>query len=156
MNIYLMRHSLAAPSGPGVPDTGRFLTANGRERCRQVGRLLREAEICFDTIVCSPLVRAVQTAELIADAVDYLGVIESNMSFTPGGQPSVACKEIISRGPNVLMVGHEPSVSGIAAFLAGKPGFAPFRPGQVSFFDHRKPVWKLQPEALRFEDLHTP
>lgn len=150
-----MRHSLAVSPSPGVPDTGRYLTAQGRERCRQVGRLLREAEICFDFIVCSPLVRAVQTAELIADAVDYLGVIESHIAFTPGGQPNVACQQLNDRGSNILMVGHEPSVSAIAAFLLGKPGFAPFRPGQVSFFDSQQPVWKIQPEALRFEDLHT-
>lgn len=142
--------------GPGVTDTHRYLTTYGRQTCRQVGRLLRETGVQFDAMVSSPLVRAMQTAELLADAVDYLGVIESHTAFTPGSHPSVACKEILARGSSVAVVGHEPCMSDLAAFLVGQPGFAPFRKAQVSFFDNRQPIWKLNPESMQLEDLPIP
>lgn len=150
-----MRHSDAVQPGAGVPDNYRFLTPRGRTKCRAVGRLLREAGVTFDAVCTSPLVRAVQTAELIADAVDYLGPVESNTVFAPGTMPNVTCKELLQRGQSVLLVGHEPTMSAIGAFLVGMPGFAPFRTGQVSFFENRKSIWKLHPDALQFEDLHS-
>ena len=150
-----MRHSDAVSPGAGVPDTFRYLTERGRRKCREVGRLLREAGVSFDAICTSPLVRAVQTAELFADAVNYLGAVESATEFAPGTVPDVTCKELLQRGQSVLLVGHEPGMSSLSAFLVGKPGFAPFRTGQVSFFDRRKPIWKLHPDALQFEDLHA-
>ena len=150
-----MRHSDAVSPSASVPDTFRYLTAGGRRKCREVGRLLREAKVEFDAIVTSPLVRATQTAELIANAVDYLGVIESTTSFAPGTMVNVMCQEALQRGSAVLVVGHEPTMSSLAAFLVGRPGFAPFRTGQVSLFDRRQPVWRLHPDAMQFEDLHT-
>ena len=155
VKIYVMRHSDAVRPGTGVPDTYRYLTEHGRRKCREVGRLLREAGVTFDAVCTSPLVRAVQTAELIADAVDYLGTVESNTVFAPGTMPDVTCKALLQRGQSVLLVGHEPNMSSLAAFLAGTPGFAPFRTGQVSLFHRRKPMWKLHPDALQFEDLHA-
>lgn len=150
-----MRHSDAVPSGTGVPDTYRYLTTKGRLKCRAVGRLLREAGVEFDAVCTSPLVRAVQTAELIADAVNFLGPVESHTVFAPGTMPNVTCKELLTRGQSVLLVGHEPTMSALAAFLVGRPGFAPFRTGQVSLFDNRKAMWKIHPDALQFEDLHS-
>lgn len=156
MKLYLIRHAHAVPPDADVSDEHRFLSAQGRQTCRQVGRLLREAGVGFDAVVTSPLVRAVQTAEIIADAVDYLGTIESYAAFMPSAHPRLAAEKLLQCGSSVAVVGHEPSIAELAAFWVGQPGFAPFRRGQVSFFDGRKPVWKLHPEALQFEDLHRP
>jgi phosphohistidine phosphatase len=156
VKIYLIRHAAAVDPGQGVSDTHRYLTAAGRHTCRQVGRLLRETGVQFDAMVTSPLVRAVQTAEILADAVDYLGTIESHTAFTPGAHPRVACKEILERGSAVAVVGHEPGLSDLAAFLVGQPGFAPFRKTQVSCFEGRQALWKLNPESMRLEDLIIP
>ncbi len=156
MKVYLIRHAAAVAEGPGLPDSYRYLSAEGRTTCRQVGRLLREAGVQFDHVVTSPLVRAVQTGELIADAVDYLGVVESSAAFTPGAHPGIACQELLQRGRSVALVSHAPTISQIAAALVGQPGFAPFRQGQVCHFDSRKPVWRIHPLALQFEDLHIP
>ncbi|MEM9493488.1 MAG: phosphoglycerate mutase family protein, partial [Myxococcota bacterium] len=67
MKLYLIRHSNAVDAGDGISDGHRFLSAEGRTRCREVGRVLREAGVTLDAVVTSPLVRAVQTAELLAD-----------------------------------------------------------------------------------------
>lgn len=155
VKIYLVRHAAATSPGPGISDAHRFLTRAGRDSCRAVGRMLREADIEFDAIVTSPLVRAVQTAELLADAVNYVGEIASHTAFTPGAHPKIAVEEILSRGSSVAVVGHEPCQSNLAAFIVGRPGFAPFRLGQMCLFEDRAPIWKIHPEALQFQDLFT-
>lgn len=151
-----MRHADAVPADFDMPDDYRHLSERGRTTCRQVGRLLREAGVHVDAVITSPLVRAVQTAELMADALDYLGAVESHVTLRPDASPRVACMELVSRGVDLLAVSHAPNVSSIAAFLVGQPGFAPFHTAQVCLFDARKPIWKLHPEALQFQDLHIP
>ena len=124
-----MRHGAAAPPGRGLSDGHRYLTREGRQTCRAVGRALREAGIEFDAIVSSPLLRAAQTAELLADAVDYLGEIQSHVAFTPGAHPKVAVEEIVTRGSAVAVVGHEPYLSDLAAFIVSRPGVRALSPG---------------------------
>lgn len=119
-----------------------------------MGRLLREAGVTFDVVLTSPLVRAVQTAELLVEAVGYLGVIEAHAGLSPGAQPEVIAAELLARGGAVAAFGHEPSISALAAYLSGRPSFASFLPGQVCYFDSRQPVWKLHPEVLQIQDLH--
>lgn len=156
VKVYLIRHAPAIEPAPGIDEAHRYLTLEGRQTCRQVGRVLRESSVGFDMMVTSPLMRAVQTAELLADAIDYLGVIASQPAFSPGASPRVAIEHILRSGAGaVAVVGHEPSISALAAFLVGQPGFSPFRKGQVCLFEHRKPVWRLHPDALQLEPLHT-
>src|SRR5436309_1582525 len=66
MHIYLVRHGDAVPEEDAGSDRDRWLSARGREAARVLGRLLREQNIEPDAILCSPLPRAVQTAELLA------------------------------------------------------------------------------------------
>ena len=68
MLIYLVRHAEAVPEEDAGSDRDRWLSPRGREAARILGRLLREQQIDPAAIVCSPLPRAVQTAELIADS----------------------------------------------------------------------------------------
>lgn len=119
-----------------------------------MGRLLREAEVRFDVVLTSPLVRAVQTAELLSEAVGYLGVIEAHVGLSPGAQPEVVAAELLARDGAVAVFGHEPSISALAAYLSGRPSFASFLPGQVCFLESHQPVWKLHPDALQIQDLH--
>jgi phosphohistidine phosphatase len=154
VHIYLVRHGDAVAARQDLADAHRYLSAHGRSTCRGVGRALREAGVTFDAVLTSPLVRAVQTAELMAEAVDYLGVIEARVGLMPGAQPEPIAAEILSRGGAVAVFSHEPTISALAAFLAGRPSFGSFLPGQVCHFESRRPVWKLHPDALQLQDLH--
>jgi phosphohistidine phosphatase len=154
VKIYLVRHAEAVPAGPDRTDAHRHLSARGRSTCRAVGRLLRETGVTFDAVLTSPFPRAVQTAELLAEAVGYLGVIEAHASLTPGAQPEVIAAELLARDGAVAAFGHEPSISALAAYLSGRPAFASFLPGQVCYLESRQPVWKLHPEVLQLQDLH--
>lgn len=141
MKIYLVRHGEAVSEDDAGSDRDRWLNANGREAVRVLGRLLRETRIEPDAIVCSPLPRAVQTAELLAQSLDYLGVIVSLRSLEPSAHPTRAATEIMQAGRAVIVVGHEPSISALGAHVLGRPSFPPFRTAQCCFIENSKPTF---------------
>ena len=141
MRIYLVRHGDAVPEEDAGSDRDRWLSPRGREAARILGRLLRETRVEPDAIVCSPLPRAVQTAELIAASVDYIGHIESWRCLEPSAQPRVAAGQLATLGNSVIVVGHEPSISALGAFLLGRPSFPPFRTAQCCAIEDNKPTF---------------
>ncbi len=141
MHIYLVRHGDAVPEEDAGSDRDRWLSSRGREAARILGKLLKAQSIEPDAILCSPLPRAVQTAELIAQMLDYVGVIASRRCFEPAAQPRVGAGEIMAAGGSVIVVGHEPSISALGAHLVGLPAFPQFRTAQCCALLHGKPSW---------------
>ena len=141
MRIYLVRHGDAIPEEEAGSDRDRWLSMRGREAARVLGRLLREQGVTPDAIVTSPLPRAVQTAELVAAGLDYLGDIHSLRCLEPSGQPRVAAQAIHAAGAAVVVVSHEPIISALGAFLVGAPGFPQFRTAQCCALENGKPAF---------------
>ncbi len=141
MRVYLVRHGDAVPEDETGSDRDRWLSPRGREAARILGRLLRETHVAPDAIICSPLPRAVQTAELLATSLDYIGHIASLRCLEPSAQPRVAAGMIGTLGLSVLVVGHEPSISSLGAFLLGRPSFPPFRTAQCCAIEDGKPTF---------------
>ena len=141
MQIYLVRHGDAVPEEDAGSDRDRWLSARGREAARILGRLLREQRVEPAAIVCSPLPRAVQTAELIAASIDFLAPIVSLRCLEPSAQPRIAATAIANAGASVIVVGHEPSISSLGAFLLGRPSFPPFRTAQCCAIEDGKPTF---------------
>ncbi|HEX5060704.1 MAG TPA: histidine phosphatase family protein [Kofleriaceae bacterium] len=141
MRIYLVRHGDAVPEEDAGSDRDRWLSPRGREAARILGRLLREQHIAPDLIVCSPLPRAVQTAELLAQSIDYIGAISSWRCLEPAAMPRIAAGQIAQAGMSVLVVGHEPSISSLGAYIMGRPSFPPFRTAQCFALEDGKPTF---------------
>jgi phosphohistidine phosphatase len=141
VRIYLVRHGDAVPEEDAGSDRDRWLSPRGREAARILGRLLRDQRVEPDAIVCSPLPRAVQTAELIAQSIDYIGAISSWRSLEPSAMPRVAANSIAAAGLSVIVVGHEPSISSLGAYILGRPAFPPFRTAQCFALEDGKPSW---------------
>jgi phosphohistidine phosphatase len=141
MRIYLVRHGDAVPEEDAGSDRDRWLSPRGREAARILGRLLREHNIAPDTIVCSPLPRATQTAELLAASLDYIGPIASWRCLEPSAMPRVAAGQVAAAGLSVVVVGHEPSISSLGAFILGRPAFPPFRTAQCFAIEDGKPTF---------------
>lgn len=113
-----MRHARAAPSDYRTRDDTRWLTDSGRQMAREAGRALVEQGQQIDTIVTSPLVRAVQTAEIVARAMDWTGEIVALESLRSESPAQSATEDLQALGsPAVLAVSHEPIVSTISALL---------------------------------------
>lgn len=72
MDLYFLRHASAGTNKlSGKTDEARELDDEGREQCRDVGRLLAKLDIDPDIWITSPLIRAVQTAELVGKELGY-------------------------------------------------------------------------------------
>ncbi|MGE0397928.1 MAG: histidine phosphatase family protein [Kofleriaceae bacterium] len=141
MRIYLVRHGDAVPEEDAGSDRDRWLSPKGREGARVLGRLLRDQRIEPDVILSSPLPRAVQTAELLAQSLDYIGIVTSLRCLEPSAQPRVAATEIMARGAAVIVVSHEPAISSLGAYLLGRPAFPQFRTAQCCAIEDGKPTF---------------
>jgi phosphohistidine phosphatase len=119
MDLLLIRHGIAIDEASGLDDSGRYLTEKGRKRTRKVGRwLAKKGEVLPRVLWTSPLVRAVQTAELVAGA---LGLDE--VTAVSELSPSATVTDLLRRitearlsGP-LGLVGHEPLLSMVANAL---------------------------------------
>jgi phosphohistidine phosphatase SixA len=114
MRIYLVRHAEAAP---GEPDELRPLTAAGEAAARALGETL--AGEGLDAVVTSPLLRARQTGDAIAAAAG-VSAHPSDL-LAPGAAAEDVRAAVAGRGEAVVVVGHQPDCSQIAAALAGGP-----------------------------------
>ena len=88
MRILLVRHGQAVEEAPGLGDTGRWLTQKGRKLTRKVARwLAKGGKRRPARIWTSPLVRAVETAEILAAEAGYRGEVEACAELSPGRDP---------------------------------------------------------------------
>jgi len=113
--IILVRHAIAEDRHR-AGDGARGLTGEGRRRFRkQALRLARKVPI--RRIISSPLVRAVQTAELLAEACE-LDRVEIHESLAPAANATVRTLKLIDTLPRgTALVGHNPSLEEVAAKL---------------------------------------
>jgi len=126
MDILLIRHGQAVDEASGLGDAGRWLTAKGRKVSRKVARwIAKGGKRTPRAIWTSPLVRSVQTAEILAAAANYKGELRACAQLSPGHDPGDLLKLLASEtieGP-LALIGHEPSLSLIANALLGDVGF---------------------------------
>ena len=120
MNLYLMRHAIAAELEENTEDNQRPLTEKGRKKLGKIARNLEKLDLKFDVILTSPYLRACQTADVVADALDIKSknVVETE-NLTPLGFAEKLVEEINAREPveNMLIVGHEPFLSQLIGTL---------------------------------------
>src|SRR4051812_9901081 len=121
MNIHLLRHGVAAAKDDPsfVSDSERPLTGKGIKRMRKAVRGIGRLDIEFDVILTSPLIRARQTAEIVADALGFDSAIEEIGELAPDST-SDRLLSVLSRfngQENILLVGHEPFLGQFAGVL---------------------------------------
>ncbi|GAA6756646.1 phosphohistidine phosphatase SixA [Thermus thalpophilus] len=115
MELFLVRHVLALPpEGEGEEaDDARPLSPKGVRRFRKVVRGLKALGVSLNLILTSPKRRALETAEIL------LALLEGESRVTPhlALPPSPALLEEIPREGRVALVGHEPYLSELLAWL---------------------------------------
>jgi phosphohistidine phosphatase len=122
MKLYLLRHADAGEaSAEGyTTDAARTLSPKGIKRTRQLANALRQMEITFDVILSSPLIRAQQTAEIIARSLDKEKQLRHVSQLAPDGALTDAIVLIEStraKADSILLVGHEPNLSRLISLL---------------------------------------
>jgi phosphohistidine phosphatase len=123
MDIYIFRHGIAEDAHEGQPDSERALTLEGRKKLRNVLRAAGAAGVRPSLILTSPYRRAVQTAQLAAEVLEYKGELVRTRALEPMSSPGSAWDEIRTHKdePRILLAGHEPLFSALTAFLLGCP-----------------------------------
>lgn len=127
MKLYLLRHGDAGDAGdPKIKDSERALTPKGIQRTKQLAHALQQMEISFEVVLSSPLVRARETAEIVARGLKFAGNVELTDALTPFGSMENIVHQLTTLRPvpqSVLLVGHEPYLSGFVSLLCtGGPG----------------------------------
>ena len=122
MRLLLIRH---ADAEAGDPDELRRLSPEGREQARALGKRLAAAGVRADAVLTSPLLRARETGEALADAV--VCASEPSDALAPGATAAGVRSAVEGRGETVIVVGHQPDCGQIAAELGDgtEPRFPP-------------------------------
>jgi phosphohistidine phosphatase len=158
--LYFVRHGLAAARGDAWPDdTKRPLTEEGMSRLRKAVRGLARLGVSVEVVLTSPLVRARQTAEIVAGGLDPRPSLVNVDSLAPDGSYAavVADLEKHARKTRIALVGHEPMMGELAARLIGSRHPIEFKKGGVCRIDVEDlpPAgpgdlrWMLTPKILR-------
>lgn len=123
MEVYILRHGIAEPARGSGDDADRALVPEGRKKLRAVLRVAREVGVAPDLILTSPYRRAVETAQLAAELLSYSGEILHSEALLADRSPEEAWEEIRRHAAlrQVLISGHEPQLSHLAALLLGAP-----------------------------------
>ncbi len=124
MEIYLFRHGIAEDAKVGRADSSRALTDEGRKKTAEVVKTARRAGVAPSLIVSSPYLRAMETARIAAEGFGYSGEIVSTEALVPHGSPGNVWAELRDYRDEtaVLLAGHEPLLSQLAAYLLASPG----------------------------------
>jgi phosphohistidine phosphatase len=153
VQVFLVRHADAVDAAPHGVDAERHLTVAGRSAARAVGQRLRWYDCRPGAMWTSPLVRAVQTAELVALGLPWTGLIEAVPALAPGGDAHEV-EALLRRQPvdgAVFLIGHEPDLSGLGTLLTRSAAFPGLSKGEVARIDgnHLRWLFAASDEAPR-------
>lgn len=148
MILHIVRHAEAVERTPEILEEHRYLTPRGRKRFRKVGKSLRKCGMTPDVILSSPLVRAVQTADILAEQLRYDGDLLLNSLLASGFRPQ-SLDQLLGGHPDakeIAIVGHEPDLGLVTQALFGgqaqctlpKGGVVTFKMGTAG---HREAVF---------------
>ena len=126
MQIYLLRHAIAEPRNSRLypDDRDRPLSAKGGEEMRAGARGMAALDLDFDRVLTSPLLRARQTARIVARVLRPRPTLTLSPLLAPGASSAELLRELarFPAGNSLLLVGHEPDLSSFASLLLLGPG----------------------------------
>ena len=124
MMLYILRHAEAEETAETCGYEARKLTVHGKDRMSDVAAGMRAFGLEFDAILTSPLVRARETAEIVAAEYSNAPPPHVLPALSGGVPPAEAVNALMpfARHDSVLVVGHEPQLSGLVSLLlTGSP-----------------------------------
>ena len=156
IELLVLRHAHAGDSLAWEGDDDlRPLTEKGRRQAERVGRLLAAAAFVPDVVLASPLVRARQTAEIVAELLGVPVHLEARLGEMVDLPALERILEDAGSPGRPVIVGHDPDFSELVSELVGAP--VPMRKGALARIDVDLPLepgagelrWLVPPDLLR-------
>src|ERR1700694_734803 len=162
MQLYIVRHGIAIdredPKCP--PDPERYLTEEGIEKTKQAAKGVAALGVTADLFLSSPYVRAAQTAEIFASALEYAKQkIRRTDLLLPGAEPSLLFRELAKekQASSIFLFGHAPQLDDvIAVALGSKKRLTGLKKAGVALIELKRVsppigmlVWLATPKLLR-------
>jgi phosphohistidine phosphatase len=159
VELYLIRHAEALALGErGITnDEERPLTEKGETQAVQLAKVFQKRGIVLDKLLTSPLVRTVQTAEIMLKVWENPKLaLEHCPELAPGAKLRKLSKTLLkSGGEKIGLVGHMPQLGDFAAWMLGykkaqiefaKGGAALIECGDLPCKGHGALEWLVTPE----------
>ena len=145
VEVFLIRHAEAIPESAALSDPHRHLTAIGRDQARALGDRLRWHDCAPTEVWSSPLVRAIQTAELVANGLACGVLIEAVPALAPGEDVRTLAARLaaLPAAAIVVVVGHEPNLSALGTLLVGGQNMPALRLAQAARIDDGQLRWRF-------------
>jgi phosphohistidine phosphatase len=142
MDFYLTRHGEAVND---LVDPSRPLTAAGREAVSHVARLALAKAVQISVIYHSGILRAAQTAEILATHLVPGEGIKVLSGLKPDDDPEIAAAELSAASSPVMLVGHLPHLGRLASLLSHGAGGndLEFLPAMIASYSREVGRWKL-------------
>jgi phosphohistidine phosphatase len=119
-HLYVVRHAWAEDAGPDGDDFARPLTKKGRRRFERFVAHLRDGGMQLDLVATSPLVRARETAEIMAEVFGIAARVEVVDALAPASNWHALVEWTIQQdAASVAWVGHAPCVGRLIALTIG-------------------------------------
>jgi phosphohistidine phosphatase len=155
MKLYFLRHGVAVESGEwDGDDASRPLTDDGRKAMEREAKAIEELGIDPDRIITSPLTRAKQTAEIVAQRLNAKIVEDDRLAGDFDEQALSLILRNHSDAKALMLVGHEPDFSRTIGELIGG-GRVDLKKGGLARVDLRDTssldgelVWLVPPKLL--------
>lgn len=162
MQLYIVRHGIAIDrEDPKCPaEAERYLTGEGIEKTKQAAKGLAALGATPDLMISSPYLRAMQTAEIFANSLDYpKAKIRQSQTLLPGGEPSALFRELAKEkhASSVFVFGHAPHLDEvIAAALGSKQHITSLKKAGAALLELKRLAppsgelaWLATPKMLR-------
>jgi phosphohistidine phosphatase len=158
MDLYIVRHGIAIdredPKCP--PDPERYLTEEGIDKTKQVAKAIATLGITPDLLISSPYTRAMQTAEIFANALEYSKQkIRRSDLLLPGAETSALFRELAKdkHSSSVFLFGHAPHLDElVAAAFASKHPITSLKKAGIAALKLKR----ISPPSAEFLWLVTP
>ena len=146
--LLLLRHAKAENAAPGSSDIDRALNERGRNEAQAMGTFIRKQNLTFELVLCSPALRARETAELVLAAAEITANVRYDQRIYEASPRQLL--EVISEVEEdkiaVLLVGHNPGMEELLRALTGKG--EPMATGTLAKIDFNFDEWSRVTEDI--------
>jgi len=146
--LLLLRHSKAENAAPGSSDIDRALNERGRNEAQAMGTFIRKQNLTFELVLCSPALRARETAELVLAAAEITANVRYDQRIYEASPRQLleVISEVEEDKSAVLLVGHNPGMEELLRALTGNG--EPMATGTLAKIDFNFDQWSRVTEDI--------